>query len=151
VVPPTGGPITTTPGTGTGTVKPPIWTPPAFTPAGPATPRPADDIDQNPLPPTPPATPPAGIQIVKGGTLNICKKYNGTQLTIGGFRWYGEAMYNSSKLYTINEYYAKYGNFGSFSNGLNTLYDEAVKSLLNPNPQYVYKCTMNGYDDFANW
>ncbi|MGZ7226851.1 hypothetical protein ACXWO0_10325, partial [Streptococcus pyogenes] len=31
VVPPAGGPITTTPGTGTGTVKPPIWTPPAFT------------------------------------------------------------------------------------------------------------------------
>ena len=151
VVPPSGGPITTTPGTGTGTVKPPVWTPPAFTPAPPATVAPVDDIDQNPLQPTPPAPPPAGIQIVKGGTLNICKKYNGTQLTIGGFRWYGEAMYNSSKLYTINEYYAKFGTFGTYAGNLKALYDEAVNSLLNQNSQYTYRCTMNGYDDFANW
>lgn len=151
VVPPTGGPIAITPGTTTGTIKPPTWTPPAFTPAGPATPAPVDDIDQNPLPPTPPTPPAQGVQIVKGGTLNICKKYNGTQLTIGGFRWYGEAMYNSSKLYTIQEYYSKFGTFGIYAGNLKPIYDEAVNSLLNPNPQYVYRCTMNGYDDYANW
>lgn len=155
VVPPAGGPITTTPGTGGTLITPPVWTPPAFTPAGPATPRPADDIDQNPLPPPPPPpapTPPAtGITIVAGNTLNICKKYNNGLLTIGGFTWYGNAMYATDKLYTIQEYYSKYGSFGVSAGGLKTLYDEAVSSLSNPKPQYVYKCTQNGYNDYAQW
>lgn len=154
VVPPSGGPITTTPGTAGGTpIKPPVWTPPAFTPAPPATVAPVDDIDQNPLPPVPPPPPPsaAGITIVAGNTLNICKKYNNGLLTIGGFTWYGNAMYATDKLYTIQEYYSKYGSFGVSAGGLKTLYDEAVSSLSNPKPQYVYKCTQNGYNDYAQW
>lgn len=154
VVPPTGGPIAITPGTAGGTpIKPPVWTPPPFTPAPPATVAPVDDIDQNPLPPVPPPPPPSatGITIVAGNTLNICKKYNNGLLTIGGFTWYGNAMYATDKLYTIQEYYSKYGSFGKSAGGLKTLYDEAVSSLSNPKPQYVYKCTQNGYNDYAQW
>lgn len=154
VVAPSGGPIAITPGTTTGTVKPPIWTPPPFNPAGPATPRPADDIDQNPLPPPPPPAPPAGISIVKGNTLNVCKRYVNGSVSVGTFRWMGNKLYGNEQLYTPNEYYAKYGNFGEFwSSGASSKqnYDEAIGFILKPSSQYTYKCTDNGSVDYANW
>ena len=156
VVPPSGGPITTTPGTGGTLITPPVWTPPPFTPAGPAIPRPADDIDQNPLPPVPPppAPPATGISIVKGNTLNVCKRYNGNLVTVGTFRWMGNKMYSNEQLYTPNEYYARYGSFGEFWTGgasLKNAYDEAISFLSNPSSQYTYKCTDNGSVDYANW
>lgn len=159
VVAPSGGPIAITPGTAGGTpVTPPQWTPPLFTPAPPATAAPPDDIDQNPLPPPPPPpapTPPAtGISIVKGNTLNVCKRYNGNSVTVGTFRWMGNKLYGNEQLYTPNEYYAKFGSFGEFWNGgasSKQNYDEAVGFILKPSSQYTYKCTDNGSVDYANW
>lgn len=156
VVAPSGGPIAITPGTTTGVIKPPVWIPPAFTPAPPATVAPVDDIDQNPLPPTPPApTPPAtGINIVKGNTLNVCKRYVNGSVSVGTFRWMGNKLYGNEQLYTPNEYYAKFGSFGEFwSSGASSKqsYDEAIGFILKPSSQYTYKCTDNGSVDYANW
>lgn len=157
VVAPSGGPIAITPGTaGRTPVTPPVWKPPVFAPAGNPTGWGVDEIDQNPLPPVPPPapTPPpatATVQIIRGGTLNICKKYLNGSLTVGGFTWLGNAMYANAKLYTIEEYYAKYSSFGAYNNGLKTLYDEGVNSILNPNTAIKYKCTQNGYIDYAQW
>ena len=139
VVPPSGGAIAVTPGTSPGTaISPPKWTPPAFTPAPPATAAPVDDIDQNPLPPVPPPPPATGVQIVQGGTLNICKKYLNGSITVGSFTWLGNSMYANAKLYTIDEYYAKYKTFGTFNNGLKTFYDAGLNSILNPDPRPLH-------------
>ena len=159
VVAPSGGPIAITPGTAGGTpVTPPQWTPPLFTPAPPATAAPPDDIDQNPLPPPPPPpapTPPAtGISIVKGNTLNVCKRYVNGSVSVGTFRWMGNKLYGNEQLYTPNEYYAKFGSFGEFwSSGASSKqsYDEAIGFILKPSSQYTYKCTDNGSVDYANW
>lgn len=159
VVPPAGGPMTTTPGTAGGTpIKPPVWTPPAFTPAGPATPAPPDDIDQNPLPPVPPPPQPTGITIVKGETLNICRpmdnKANG-----GTFYWYGNMFYTLDpdykypkiKSYTYNliDYFNNFGNFGAYA-GQDTspqkmFYNNVVSLLPSKNPSLnSYICANNG-------
>lgn len=154
VVPPSSGPITITPGTAGGTpIKPPVWTPPAYTPAGPAIGWGVDDIDQDPLPPKKPPAP-TGINIVRGNTLNVCKRYNSNSVTVGTFRWMGNKLYGNEQLYTPNEYYAKFGSFGEFwSSGASSKqsYDEAIGFILKPSSQYTYKCTDNGSVDYANW
>lgn len=145
VITPPEGVITVTGGTTIGTVKPPVWTAPVFTPAGNPGGWGVDEIDQNPLPPTPPPAPtpaPAGLQIVQGNTLNICRPLAG----MGTFYWLGNMK---AGIYKPVDYVNSFRTFGtSYNAQTKAFYDTFVSALKSNNNGFLnnYVCAHNGQE-----